>query len=51
MGERLKKIEEMDVNYKEKIRLFVRSFFEIAIEEPELINYFLKVFFGKQGGL
>lgn len=44
VGERLRKIEEMDVDYREKIRLFVKSFFEIAVEEPELINYFLKVF-------
>lgn len=44
VAERLRKIEEMDVDYREKIRLFVKSFFEIAVEEPELINYFLKVF-------
>lgn len=44
VGERLRKIDEMDVDYREKIRLFVKSFFEIAVEEPELINYFLKVF-------
>ena len=44
VGERLRKIEEMDVDYREKIRLFVKSFFEIAVEEPDLINYFLKVF-------
>ncbi len=44
VGERLRKINEMEVSFKEKIRLFVKSFFEIALEEPELINYFLRVF-------
>ncbi|MFN3598678.1 MAG: TetR/AcrR family transcriptional regulator [Aquificaceae bacterium] len=44
VGEKLRRIEEMDIPYREKIKLFVKSFFEIAIEEPELINYFLKVF-------
>lgn len=44
VAERLRKINEMDVDFKEKLRLFVKSFFEIALEEPELINYFLRVF-------
>ena len=44
VGERLRKINEMEVNMHEKVRMFVRSFFEIAIEEPELIGYFLRVY-------
>lgn len=44
VGERLRRVNELDVDFKEKIRLLVRSFFEIALEEPELINYFLRVF-------
>ncbi|RMH81360.1 MAG: TetR/AcrR family transcriptional regulator [Acidobacteria bacterium] len=44
VGERLKKVNELEMDFKEKIRLLVRSFFEIALEEPELINYFLRVF-------
>lgn len=44
VGERLKSINEIDTDFKEKTRRFVESFFEIALEEPELINYFLRVF-------
>ncbi|MCS6958294.1 MAG: TetR/AcrR family transcriptional regulator [Aquificaceae bacterium] len=44
VGERLKSINEIDTDFKEKTRKFVESFFEIALEEPELINYFLRVF-------
>ncbi|MEN3039869.1 MAG: helix-turn-helix domain-containing protein, partial [Candidatus Kryptonium sp.] len=44
VGERLRDINEMDVDFREKTTRFVKSFFEIALEEPELINYFLRVF-------
>ncbi|MEN3028830.1 MAG: TetR/AcrR family transcriptional regulator [Aquificaceae bacterium] len=44
LGEKLRKINEREVDFREKVRLFTRSFFEVALEEPELINYFLRVF-------
>lgn len=44
VGERIKVINEKNIPFKEKLRELVRSFFEIALKEPELINYFLRVF-------
>ncbi|MEJ5338225.1 MAG: TetR/AcrR family transcriptional regulator [Aquificaceae bacterium] len=44
VGERLRRVNEAEVSFREKLELLVRSFFEIALEEPELINYFLRVF-------
>lgn len=44
VGEKLKKVNEMEVPIKEKIYQFTKAFFETALSEPELINYFLRVF-------
>ena len=44
VAQRIRKINEMDLPVREKIRLLVESFFEISLEEPELIDYFLRVF-------
>ncbi|AAC06618.1 TetR/AcrR family transcriptional regulator [Aquifex aeolicus] len=44
VGERLRKVNESNLDFKEKTKLLVKSFLQIALEEPELINYFLKVY-------
>ncbi len=44
VAERLRAINEEDIPTKEKIRKLVESFFEISLKEPELIDYFLRVF-------
>lgn len=44
VAERLRSINEKDIPTREKIRELVRSFFEISLKEPELIDYFLRVF-------
>ncbi|MFN3813816.1 MAG: TetR/AcrR family transcriptional regulator [Aquificaceae bacterium] len=44
VGERLRDVNEKEASAKEKIRYLVEGFFDIALNEPELINYFLRVF-------
>jgi AcrR family transcriptional regulator len=44
IADKLREINETDLPSKEKIRLMVKNFFEIYMEEPELIDYFLRVF-------
>jgi AcrR family transcriptional regulator len=44
VAERLRSINEEDIPTQEKIRKLVKSFFEISLKEPELIDYFLRVF-------
>jgi AcrR family transcriptional regulator len=44
LGQEIRKINEMDISTKEKIYLLVKRFIEIAEENPELIEYFLRVF-------
>jgi len=44
VAERLRRINEEETPTFEKIRKLVESFFEISLKEPELINYFLRVF-------
>lgn len=44
VGEKLSYINSLNVSVREKINLFVRNFFDIAKHEPQLMNYFLKVF-------
>jgi len=44
LGEKLRRVNELNTDFKEKSRRLVRSFIETALEEPELINYFLKVY-------
>ncbi|NPA53675.1 MAG: TetR/AcrR family transcriptional regulator [Aquificae bacterium] len=44
LGSEIKKINEKNISTKEKIFQIVKRFFEIAEEQPELIEYFLRVF-------
>ncbi len=44
LGQEIRKINEENISTKEKIYKIVRRFFEIAQEQPELIEYFLRVF-------
>ncbi|MDQ7056377.1 MAG: TetR/AcrR family transcriptional regulator [Persephonella sp.] len=44
LGEEIHKINQQDIPTKEKIYKIVRKFFEIGQEQPELIEYFLRVF-------
>jgi AcrR family transcriptional regulator len=44
LGSEIRKINEEDISTKEKIYKIVKRFFEIAEEQPELIEYFLRVF-------
>ncbi len=44
VAERLKAINEENTSTREKIRKLVISFFSISLKEPELIDYFLRVF-------
>lgn len=44
VAQRLRAINEEKIPTKEKIRKLVKSFFEISLKEPELIDYFLRVF-------
>lgn len=44
LGEEIKKINEIDISTREKVFLLVKRFIEIAEENPELIDYFLRVF-------
>ena len=43
-GEKLKKINEMDISSKEKIKKIVELYFKMAKEEPELVDYFMRVY-------
>ena len=43
-GEELKKINEMDISSKEKIKKIVELYFKKAKEEPELVDYFMRVY-------
>jgi len=43
-GEELKKINELDISTKEKIKKIVEIYFKKAKEEPELIDYFMRVY-------
>ncbi len=44
VAQRLRSVNQKDIPTKEKIREFTREFLLIAQEEPELIEYFLRVF-------
>jgi len=43
-GEELKKINESDISTKEKIKKIVKLYFQKAKEEPELVDYFMRVY-------
>ncbi|WP_029520929.1 TetR/AcrR family transcriptional regulator [Persephonella sp. IF05-L8] len=44
LGDEIRKINEENITTREKIYKVVRRFFEIAQQQPELIEYFLRVF-------
>ncbi len=44
LGSEIRKINEENISTREKIHKIVKRFFEIAQEQPELIEYFLRVF-------
>ncbi len=43
-GEALKEINEMDISSKEKIKKIVELYFKTAKEQPELVDYFMRVY-------
>ena len=44
LGEKIKKINSMDVSVYEKIKLITTMYFDIANNRPEMIEYFLRVY-------
>jgi len=43
-GDEIKIINEMDISSKEKIKKIVALYFNMAINEPELVDYFMRVY-------
>jgi AcrR family transcriptional regulator len=43
-GEEIRKINEMDISSKEKIKKIVELYFKKAKTEPELVDYFMRVY-------
>ena len=43
-GEEIRKINEMDITSREKIRKIVELYFKKAKTEPELVDYFMRVY-------
>ena len=43
-GDEIRKINEMDITSKEKIKKIVELYFKKAVEEPELVDYFMRVY-------
>jgi len=44
LGEKIKKINSMNVSVYEKIKLITTMYFDIANNKPEMIEYFLRVY-------
>ena len=44
LGEKIKKINSMNVSVYEKIKLIITMYFDIANNKPEMIEYFLRVY-------
>ena len=44
LGEEMRKINESDGNYENKIRAVVAMYFDMATKRPETIQYFLRVY-------
>ena len=44
LGNKLKKINEMDISTKEKTKIIVQMYFEVASLKPEMIDYFLRIY-------
>ena len=43
-GDEIKKINEMNISSKDKIRKIVELYFTMAKKEPELVDYFMRVY-------
>ncbi len=43
-GDEIKKINDMNVSTEEKIKEIVKLYFNMAKEEPELVDYFMRVY-------
>ena len=43
-GDEIRKINDLDINSKEKIKKIVELYFSIAESEPELVDYFMRVY-------
>jgi AcrR family transcriptional regulator len=43
-GDEIRRINDLDLSSKEKIRRIVELYFKIAEEEPELVDYFMRVY-------
>jgi len=43
-GDALRKINDMDISSKEKIKKIVELYFKTAKEQPELVDYFMRVY-------
>ncbi len=44
LGEKIKKINKMNISTHEKIKKIVAMYFDIANKKPEMIEYFLRVY-------
>jgi len=44
LGAEIRKINEMDIDTKEKVQNIVKVYFTMAKEKPEMIEYFLRVY-------
>lgn len=44
LGEKIREINKSDKSVREKIDMIVQMYFNIAVERPEVIEYFLRIF-------
>ena len=44
LGEKLRKINEKDISTKEKTKEIIEVYFQTAINHPEMIDYFLRIY-------
>jgi AcrR family transcriptional regulator len=43
-GDEIRKINEMEISSREKIKKIVELYFNVALNEPELVDYFMRVY-------
>ena len=43
-GDEIKKINDLNISSKEKINKIIELYFTMAIEEPEVVDYFMRVY-------
>jgi len=48
LGAKMRKINELHISSKEKIRKLVALYFDMAIKQPQHINFFLRVYLANQ---